>query len=169
MKTPNTLFKWISAFLLFILVPFGFPAMQKQLPPYKILFGLQEKDCLPWSVFFWQKAGTVTFQRHDLVLFPARNMKPYFKEDMTVIKMAAGMPGDRVKIKDGKVFINGNFITDVRDGARAFRQPMNHWDIEYVLGPDQVFMLGTEPRSYDSRYWGPYPKHLVRGRVSVLF
>lgn len=144
-------------------------SIQQSLPPYRIIIGLQEVSCLPWKVFFWKKPDTVAFNRFDPVLFSARGMGPYIPDGMPVIKLVAGVPGDRVKIKEGKLYINDRFLDDLNDGIRAFKKPTNYWDKEYVLGDDEVFMFGSEPRSYDSRYWGPYPKHLVRGRVSALF
>ncbi len=161
--------KFGSVLLGSLLLFTGVSSVQQSLPPYHIIVGRQSVSCLPWDVFFWRKPDTVVFKRHDLVLFPARNMGPYFPDGAAVVKMAAGVPGDRILIRNGILYINGEWIGDVRDGARALKKPMNYWDKEYVLGKDEVFMLGTEPRSYDSRYWGPYPKRLVRGRVSVLF
>ena len=156
--------------LLSLLVLFSaVSAVRQSLPPYHIIIGRQSVSCLPWDVFFWIKPEKVVFKRYDLVLFDARNMGPFFPEGAAVVKMAAGMPGDRILIKAGKLYINGQLTGDVRDGARALKKPMDYWDTEYVLGADEVFMLGTEPRSYDSRYWGPYPRHRVRGSVSVLF
>ncbi|MGN6906344.1 S26 family signal peptidase, partial [Neisseria sp. P0015.S006] len=76
------------------------------LPPYRIIIGLQEVACLPWKVFFWKKPDTVAFDRFDPVLFSARGMGPYIPDGMPVIKLVAGVPGDRVKIKEGKLYIN---------------------------------------------------------------
>ena len=164
--TPS---RFATAVLCAVILFSGFSSIQQSLPPYNIILTRQSVSCLPWDVYFWRKPAVVSFERYDLVRFTARKMGPFFPDGASVVKMVAGMPGDRILIKNGQLFINGKLIDDVRDGARALKKPMNYWDKEYVLGTNEVFMLGTEPRSYDSRYWGPYPKSMVSGRVSVLF
>jgi type IV secretory pathway protease TraF len=32
----------------------------------------------------------------------------------------------------------------------------------YLIGPDELWVIGDDPRSFDSRYYGPVPKYLVR-------
>lgn len=144
--------------------------LQKMMPEQAIMLNRLIRSCLPWDVFYWKKPDqAIELKRYDIVMFPAKNMKPYFQDGSIIIKMVAGLPGDKVSIREGNVYINGIYIDDVRDGSFSLKKPMNFWDKEYVLGPDEIFVFGSEPRSFDSRYWGPYPKHLVRGHAVVLF
>ncbi len=47
-----------------------------------------------------------------------------------------------------------------RYGAKRLNKTRNHWDTRYVLGADEIFVYGSEERSYDSTYyWGPYPRY----------
>lgn len=39
----------------------------------------------------------------------------------------------------------------------------------WTLGDDEVFVLGTHPRSWDSRYVGPLPRAAVKGLCEALW
>lgn len=139
-------------------------------PNRKLLVGKQVMSCLPWDFYYWDSDRPVgEIKRYDLLIFPARKMQPVIKDGEKIVKMAAGLPGDKVTIRDGIVSINGSVIGDMAYGAKSFSKPMNYWDKEYVLQPNEIFVFGTEYNSYDSRYWGAYPMDLVDGHVSVLF
>ena len=141
------------------------------LPERKLLLEPTTAGCLPWDLYLWvgQKDKPVEFARYDLVAFPARKMAPYVPDGTNIGKLVAGLPGDTVEIRDGNLFINGVLLGDTAYGAKRLNKPRNHWDTRYVLGADEIFVYGSEERSYDSRYWGPYPKHLVNGRITALF
>lgn len=139
-------------------------------PNRTFLIGVQVASCLPWDYFYWDGDKPVgEIRRYDILVFPARKMEPFIKDGSNIVKMAAGLPGDRIVVRNGIVAVNGDVIGDVSYGASRLRKPINHWDRDYVLGQDEIFVFGTEYNSYDSRYWGPYPKHLVRGHVTALF
>ncbi len=137
---------------------------------YGIMLERTISGCLPWSVYLWDKTEAVgQLERYDLVLFPAKNMQPVLADGETVGKLVAGLPGDRVTVKNGNLYINGRFLGDVRYVASKWNKPLTAWDTEYRLGKDEVFVYGTEKHSYDSRYWGPYPVSALVGRLRVLF
>lgn len=139
-------------------------------PNYGILLERTIDGCLPWAVYWWdKKASVLPLQRYDLVLFPARGMMPVIEDDQPIGKMVAGLPGDRVKIEAGNVFINDAFIGDVHYGAKKLGKPVSYWDKTYTLGKDEIFVYGSEEHSWDSRYWGSYPLHLVRGRIAAVY
>lgn len=141
------------------------------LPERKLMMDPTKVGCLPWTMYLsidYQKKNA-QFERYDVVAFPARNMKPYIPDNTPIAKMVAGLPGDTVEIKNGNLYINGVLLGNTAYGSKRLNKPINHWDTKYVLGNDEIFVYGSEERSYDSRYWGPYPKHLVSGSITVLF
>ena len=68
------------------------------------------------------------------------------------IKRIIGLPGDRVKINDGHVYINGSLLND----DPLINDKMTYAGIaenEITLGEDEYFVLGdNRNNSYDSRY-----------------
>ncbi len=110
------------------------------------------------------------------------------------IKRVVGMPGDSVELKNGELFINGvkpdEPFTQHTDQFRypkgsAMTQPaeyQNYWETrmlgrmfsDYIrdnFGPVKVppgsymVMGDNRDRSCDSRYWGPVPENLIKGRA----
>lgn len=81
------------------------------------------------------------------------------EEQRDFIKRVIGLPGDKIQIKDGLLFINGKPASE--------RHPMN-WDADN-FGPitvpkDCYFMMGdNRPSSMDSRYWGFCPAENIIG------
>lgn len=69
-----------------------------------------------------------------------------------LVKLRMAGPGDKVAFSAEGLRVNGVLL------PQSKRQPdIPHWvqDGERVLGPDEVLVMGTVPRSFDSRYFGP--------------
>jgi signal peptidase I len=99
-------------------------------------------------------------RRGDVVVFRS-------PEDPTldVVKRCVALPGDEVEIADGTLRING-LAVDESLYATADRRDMPPRRVP----ADSYFCLGdNRPNSYDSRFWGPLPAHLVKGRAVLVF
>ena len=82
-----------------------------------------------------------------------------------LIKRVIGLPGERVAIHDGKVFINGEPLDEP-----YLRQP-TRGRMDEVLVPDRhVFVLGdNRSASNDSRTFGPVPYEAIVGRAWLSY
>ncbi|WP_437882920.1 signal peptidase I [Pseudomonas sp. LRF_L74] len=87
------------------------------------------------------------------------------------LKRLIGLPGERVAMHGGKVFIDGKaldepYVNPDAQGARPETLEME----ERLIGEGQLFMLGDNRHySNDSRYWGTVAEDAVLGRVIKVF
>jgi len=146
----------------------------------------------PWL----HKVGIGDFQRGDILIFkpppgtdrrsfpllPSVHYRPF------LIKRLIGLPGDKLRIEKGIVFVNGkklngSFTTD-------YWQEQGCWDTtssiannmqpgaetssvskEFVVPPGHYFLMGdnrTEFGSKDSRAFGPIPLRDIAGRAAAV-
>ncbi len=92
----------------------------------------------------------------------------------TLVKRIVGLPGERVLIHEGKIFINGKPLTLPEDMpkicyTREGRYGVIPADEFTVIPPDHYFVLGdNSSASRDGRYWGWVPNEHILGRVSCI-
>ena len=70
------------------------------------------------------------------------------------MKEIVGIYGDDIEISDNKIYINGEFKGDIfeKDSYGNNIRTLKAGKLE--LKKDEYFVMGTNPKSYDSRYWG---------------
>lgn len=104
--------------------------------------------------------------RQEVVVFRyPRNPDQYF------IKRIIGLPGERVKISEGKVKVfnkeNPNGLSLDENGYLP-NGLSTSGSTDITLNEDQYFVLGdNRQNSSDSRVWGPLPKDDVIGKVLI--
>ena len=144
-------------------------------------------------------------QRGDIVifLFPSQSPEEFqcggqqYGKDF--IKRVIGLPGDKVELKSGKVFVNGapaddeayaryvdNFRYPAEKGVIPPADYQKYWETRMLakmfsehikdnFGPVEVpaghyMMMGdNRDRSCDSRYWGPVPESLIKGKAMFIY
>jgi signal peptidase I len=85
--------------------------------------------------------------------------------DKSFVKRVIAEEGDRVKIENGRVFVNGRQMADdfVPENYRG------HDDHDEVtVSPGYYYVLGDHrTNSSDSREWGEVPKKYITGKVQL--
>lgn len=97
-------------------------------------------------------------QRGDIVVFryPRDPSKSF-------IKRVIGVAGDRVRIVDGHVYVNGKLLMEDYVPT-AYQDDRSYRDI--VVPPDSYFVLGDHRSlSNDSRDFGPVPANYIYGKA----
>lgn len=93
--------------------------------------------------------------RNDIVVIQRPDM------DELLVKRIIGLPGEKVEIRDGYVFINGIRLPEPFPHAQY---PQNI--PAYTLGPVEYYVLGdNRGNSNDSRAFGPVLRADILGRV----
>ena len=131
-------------------------------------------------------------QRGDIIVF-----KFPFDDHQHYVKRVIGLPGDRIRIVDQRVYVNGAPLAEpyvVHDPAfedpfgdnfpptseNFFRMGVRQeWADqildhvvrgELVVPPDHYFALGdNRDRSLDSRYWGFVNRDSIMGRPMIVY
>lgn len=122
-------------------------------------------------------------QRGDIVVFSTTGiagLAPFTgrQGDSAFVQRLVGMPGETIRISDGKVIADGRPLGDA-DGIPPFdyENPRSGplpvalgEGEELVVGSDEYFVLGDNvSNSLDSRYWGCVPKSSIIGKVTMIY
>lgn len=83
------------------------------------------------------------------------------------IKRVIALPGDRLRIDDGTVYVNG---TRLAEPYVPNRFTDDRTEPEMVLGPHQYFVMGDHRSiSRDSRDFGPVDRSLIYGKAVFVY
>lgn len=122
-------------------------------------------------------------ERGDIVVFnPTQELRRQGFTD-AFIKRVVGIPGDRLEIKEGAVYLNDQRLSEpyVAEGnltlvescagsAQGKDAPAPYLSQPVTIPPDSVLVLGdNRGNSYDGRCWGLVRKGDVVGRASFRF
>jgi signal peptidase I len=91
------------------------------------------------------------------------------KSKSNFIKRVVGLPGDRIKIIAGRVYIDGKPRKEpfIRPDASC---PICNLPKEITVPPGHFFMMGdNRGQSADSREWGPVPKKWIIGHAFFTY
>lgn len=109
-------------------------------------------------------------KRGDIIVF-----KFPLDPDKDFIKRVVGVAGNEIKIRDKKVFVNGelqnqpySIYTDSHVIPAGIQPRDNLGPI--IVPPDSVFVMGdNRDNSYDSRFWGFVDLKDVKGKAFIIY
>ncbi len=176
--------------LTFIIQPFRIPSesMERTLlvGDFLLVNKMTYSPAGPWSGILPYRQ----IQRGDIIVFR-------FPLDPTdhVVKRVIGIPGDRIRLRNGVVYLNGQpqkepYVAVESSYPDAFRDQFpaqlytdpgvdpQWWlemrsevrDGELIVPPNSYFALGdNRNHSRDSRYWGFVPRQNIVGRPILIY
>jgi len=103
------------------------------------------------KVAYWFHAP----ERGDIIVLDP----PNHQSDIPYIKRVIGLPGEKVEIREGRVWINGIALNEPYvSGPPAYSESL-------VLGKDEYLVLGdNRNNSSDSHIWGILPRENIIGK-----
>ncbi len=108
-----------------------------------------------------------TPQRGDVVIFRAPKNR-----ELDYIKRIIGLPGDKVKVVNGKVFINNNLLKEsyIPATTETFTGAFLRSGEEFLIPEDEFFVLGDNRlHSSDSREWGTVNRGDIIGKAWLVY
>ncbi|MFI5241103.1 MAG: signal peptidase I [Microgenomates group bacterium] len=105
-------------------------------------------------------------EKGDVVVF-----KPPISDEDEFIKRVVAMPGERVSVRAGKVYVNSellkeDYLVDIYTDDGNFLQEGQ----EFTVPEGQYFVMGdNRPHSSDSRSWGPITKKSMTGKAWLIY
>jgi signal peptidase I len=101
-------------------------------------------------------------QRGDIVVFESVEGGG---EDL--IKRVVGVPGDEIRVRGGRLFVNGEPQREPYVNRRA---PDTSTSAPTTVPKGHVFVMGdNRANSRDSRYFGPIPEKKIEGEAFLRF
>jgi signal peptidase I len=98
--------------------------------------------------------------RGDVIVFE----NPLDPDSEPYIKRVIGLPGDRVEVKDGQVYINGGLLPETY--IKASPDYTGTWNVP----EGSLFVLGdNRNNSSDSHHWGTVPIESVIGKALFVY
>lgn len=104
----------------------------------------------------------------DYLFWKASGSLSYVKETF-VLKRVAGIPGDKLVIKDGRVLINDIQVAQGFDNAILYKKVARDFERSETIPANSYFVIGTADLSNDSRYWGYLSHEEVLGRAHRIY
>jgi conjugative transfer signal peptidase TraF len=164
MTSPIPLIALAVAGCLLVAAPVGAPSSKR------LVFNTTNSAPLG---FYW--LGDDEPRPGDLALVqPPRRLaawmakRGYLPSNVPLIKRVAAVEGHLVCIRSGVVSIDGSPVGALLQKDRVGRAlPVS--GLCRRLKADEVFFLNGEPRSLDSRYFGPLSRRCVVGRLTPLW
>jgi signal peptidase I len=98
-------------------------------------------------------------ERGDIVVFWYPN-----DPDKSYVKRVIGLPGETVELRNGKVFIDGNELTEAYLETE-YNQSMPSVPAKRVDEHHYFVMGDNRDNSSDSRYWGLVPEKYIYGKA----
>jgi signal peptidase I len=106
-------------------------------------------------------------QRGDIVVFepPPQLQAQGYLVDQAFIKRVIGLSGDTVEVKNGRVFVNKDLLTEP-----YIAEPPNYLMPAIEVPSEKLFVMGdNRNNSNDSHVWGFLPKRNIIGHACFRF
>jgi len=111
--------------------------------------------------------NTEDYKRGDLIVFES----PLENDDKYFIKRVIGLPGDKINITEGKLYINDLEIEEPYISKDTFTESLTFGD-NYVVSENELFVLGDNRlpgKSNDSRSFGSVSLEKIEGKIVFRF
>ena len=159
--------------------------MKKLLPFIRVILGIVVGFYFLQANYGWnyspsmdtgiyKKTQPDKIEKGDIVIFKIpKNAEEYIhgrnylpQTTTKLLKRVAGIPKDKIEIKDKKLFINDRFVKEVKErDTKGFPLPKIE---NTILGENEYFLLGDEINSFDSAYFGAVKREQILNKAEKI-
>ena len=164
-KSENALIEGIKTIGISLFLAFGirtFIAEARYIPSGSMLPTLQINDRLIIDKLSYDFTNP---KRGDIVVFnPTKTLEAENYHE-AFIKRIIGLPGDKVEVQNGKVFVNNTPLKENYLEA----PPDYQWGPKIVPANSYLVLGDNRNDSYDGHYWGFVPRRNIIGKAAFRF
>jgi signal peptidase I len=168
------LFEVVETLVLTVVIFLGIQTFVAQ--PYKVQQGSMENTLLPEQYVLVDKLTPhwATYSRGDIVVFDPPETWSAGGAGVPFIKRVIGLPGDRVDLRDGEVYVNGIELAEPYifedKGVPQTTEAAVGGPSEWLVPAGDLLVLGDHRQdSADSRTFGPIQIAHVIGRAWLRY
>jgi signal peptidase I len=168
------LFEVVETLVLTVLIFLAIQTFVAQ--PYKVQQSSMETTLMPGEYVLVDKLTPrwSPYTRGDIVVFDPPETWAPGGGGVPFIKRVIGLPGDRVELRDGKVYVNGTALEEPyvyeEDGRAQPTDPTPGGASTWVVPDAELLVMGDHRRdSADSRSFGPIEVSHVIGRAWLRY
>lgn len=112
-------------------------------------------------------------ERGDVIVFKAPKSEPCAEIECEYIKRLIGLPGDRIRISSGRIFINGQPLDESNYLLKTYTTTPGSYlleDVEKII-PEGYYLPLGDNRSYsrDGREFGPVSRESIAGKAWLRY
>lgn len=109
-------------------------------------------------------------KRGDIIVFHPINSTVSDQKQLSYIKRIIGLPGEKVTISDGNVYVNDRQLEEpYLKGIKTITENPTATSLETSLGPDEYYVMGdNRSNSTDSRIIGPIKIESFVGKAFIV-
>ncbi|MGI6580211.1 MAG: signal peptidase I [Saccharofermentanales bacterium] len=158
---------WIKTFLLIVLIGLFitlFVAQRNTISGPSMEPTLHDKD----QIIVEKISKHFAINRGDIITIDETDAD---HPENLLIKRIIGLPGEKIELKDGKVFVNDQLLQEdyLSQGVETQADPVRNEQV-VTLGENEYYVLGdNRPVSKDSRRIGPVHRDQIIGKLLIRF
>jgi signal peptidase I len=168
------LFEVVETLVLTVVIFLGIQTFVAQ--PYKVQQGSMENTLLPEQYVLVDKLTPrwAAYSRGDIVVFDPPESWSAGGTGVPFIKRVIGLPGDRVELRDGLVYVNGVELDEPyifeQNGVPQTTEPSIGGESQWLVPEGDLLVMGDHRQdSADSRTFGPIEITHVIGRAWLRY
>ena len=173
-KRRSALFEIAETLVLTVVIFLGIQTFVAQ--PYKVEQLSMENTLQPGQYVLVDKLTPrwSAYARGEIVVFDPPPSWAAETNGVPLIKRVIGLPGDRIELRNGSVYVNDVKLAEpylfAQGGAAQPTGPAPDGQSEWLVPAGDLFVMGDHRQnSADSRTFGPIERGLVVGRAWLRY